>query len=140
MPKKRIVLLIVTALVILFIFGQSILPQSVSADESGWVLNKLINPLFNLFGLKPMTHHAARKLAHVLEFTVLAFLLVPLWNSVPKAFFSGFTVAFLDESLQLLTARGAQLQDVWIDLLGVALGTLLAWLLRLLMRRHEQTT
>lgn len=140
MPKKRIVLLIVTALVILFIFGQSILPQSVSADESGWVLNKLINPLLNLFDLKPMTHHAARKLAHVLEFTVLAFLLVPLWNSIPRTFLSGFTVAFLDESLQLLTARGAQLQDVWIDLLGVALGILLAWLLRLLMRRHEQTT
>lgn len=139
MPKKRIVLLIVTALVVLFIFGQSILPQSVSADESGWVLNKLINPLLNLFGLKPMTHHTVRKLAHVLEFTVLAFLLVPLWNSIPKACFTGFTVAFLDESLQLLTARGAQLQDVWIDLLGVAVGTLLAWLLRLLVRRRPSS-
>lgn len=139
MPKKRIVLLIVTALVILFIFGQSILPQSVSADESGWVLNKLINPLLNLFGLKPMTHHAARKLAHVLEFTVLAFLLVPLWNSIPRTFLSGFTVAFLDESLQLLTTRGAQLQDVWIDLLGVALGILFALLLRLPARRKQSS-
>ena len=139
MPKKRIVLLIVTALVVLFIFGQSILPQSFSADESGWVLNKLINPLLNLFGLKPMTHHTARKLAHVLEFAVLAFLLVPLWNSIPKACFTGFTVAFLDESLQLLTARGAQLQDVWIDLLGVAVGPLLAWMLRLLVHRRPSS-
>ena len=139
MPKKRIVLLIVTALVVLFIFGQSILPQSVSADESGWVLNKLINPLLRFVGHRPMTHHTARKLAHVLEFAVLAFLLVPLWNSIPRAFFTGFTVAFLDESLQLLTARGAQLQDVWVDLLGVAVGTLLAWMLRLLVHRRPSS-
>lgn len=40
-------------------------------------------------------------------------------------FIWGHSVAFIDESIQLLSGRRAMIQDVWIDLTGVAAGFLL---------------
>lgn len=39
-----------------------------------------------------------------------------------RSFYFGFTLAFLDESLQVITGRGALVTDIWIDLIGVVLG------------------
>lgn len=129
-PAKHVVLLILTFAVIAFIFTQSVLPQNLSAEESGWFRTHIMEPVFGLFGLQAPSHHVTRKLAHIFEFFVLSALLVPCWKgNAYRAAFSGFAVAFLDESLQLLTARGAALTDVWIDLIGVTLGTLLGLLL-----------
>ncbi len=136
-PPRRIVLWIVTVLMLAFIFGQSLLPQDVSAEESGWILNNILNPVLNALGLGSLSHQTARKLAHVAEFTALSPLLVFCFRgSFAKAFSGGFVTAFLDESLQLLTARGAQLQDVWIDLIGVLSGVLIGLLVRRLLTLH----
>ncbi len=136
-PPRRIVLWIMTVLMLAFIFGQSLLPQDVSAEESGWILNNILNPALNALGLGPLSHHTTRKLAHVAEFTALSALLVFCFRgSFAKAFSGGFVTAFLDESLQLLTARGAQLQDVWIDLIGVLSGVLIGLLVRRLLTLH----
>ena len=124
MSARRIALLIATGVVLIFIFVQSLLPQSVSAEESGWFTEKILNPIASLFGLGPLSHAAVRKLAHIFEYTVLAALLIlTLRGQIIKSVGLGFTFAFLDESLQKLTGRGSQLSDVWIDLIGVALGT-----------------
>ena len=137
-PFRRVLLWIVTVLVLLFIFGQSILPETVSAEESGWFRTHIMTPLFGLVGLQPPSHQTVRKMAHVFEFAVLATLSVFCFRGRWfKSAFVCFTVAFLDESLQLLTARGAQIQDVWIDLIGIALGTLLGLLLFRLFNRHR---
>jgi VanZ family protein len=136
-PPRRIVLWIMTVLMLAFIFGQSLLPQDVSAEESGWILNNILNPVLNALGLGSLSHQTARKLAHVAEFTALSALLVFCFRgSFAKAFSGGFVTAFLDESLQLLTARGAQLQDVWIDLIGVLSGVLIGLLVRRLLTLH----
>lgn len=136
-PPRRIVLWIVTVLMLAFIFGQSLLPQDVSAEESGWILNNILNPVLNALGLGPLSHQTTRKLAHVAEFTALSALQVFCFRgSFSKAFSGGFVTAFLDESLQLLTARGAQLQDVWIDLIGVLSGVLIGLLVRRLLTLH----
>ena len=130
-----------TALVIVFIFAQSILPQSVSAEESGWIMNRIVNPFFEFLGFQPPSHQTVRKMAHIFEFAVLAVLLVFCWNGKAlQTVGTGFLIAFLDESLQILTARGARIQDVWIDLCGILTGTLLGYLLRRLMQRRQYSS
>ena len=130
MSVRRRLLLIATGLVLLFIFVQSLLPQSVSADESSWLTEKILDPIAFFFGLGPVSHQIVRKLAHIFEFAVLSVLLTLICRGkAVKSFGFGFLFAFLDESVQLLSDRGAQLSDVWIDLIGVALGTLLGLLL-----------
>ena len=140
LSPKRIALLIATALVLVFIFVQSLLPQSASAEESRWFTEKVLDPIAAFFGLGPLSHNAVRKLAHVFEFTVLAVLLtLSCRGRIVKSFGFGFLFAFLDESTQLLSARGALLSDVWIDLCGVALGTLLGLLLWKVRIKYKST-
>ena len=127
---KRIVLLIVTALAFAFIFGQSLLPQSISAEESGWFSDNVLNPLLHLLGFKLLSQNVIRKLAHITEFAILSVLLMLCFRGqFVKSAGIGFTAAFLDESVQLLSGRGAQITDVWIDLIGVAIGSLLGLLI-----------
>ena len=141
--RRRIVLCIALALILLFIFGQSALPEQASAEESGWIRAHIMTPLFGLFGLQPPSHNLVRKLAHVFEYTVLAALSVFYFrDKLFKSCSIGFLIAFLDESFQLLTGRGALISDVWIDLIGIALGTVLGFLLRraILKRNASQHT
>ena len=92
--KRRKVLLAGTTLVLVFIFVQSILPQSVSADESGWVTEKILGPIFRQFGSQPPSQHAVRKAAHVLEFAVLsALLLLCFRGNVLNCVGAGFSSA-----------------------------------------------
>ena len=141
-PTRRIILWIVTALVLVFIFGQSILPEDLSAEESGWFRTHIMEPLFGFVGLPTPSHQLVRKMAHVFEFAVLSALLMFCFRGkLLRCAFTAFTAAFLDESLQLLTARGAQIQDVWVDLIGVALGTLIGFLLyKTAQRKHHRPT
>ena len=37
-----------------------------------------------------------------------------------------FLVAFTDETIQILSGRGPQIQDVWIDSIGIAVGVILS--------------
>ena len=122
---KRNVLITLTVAMLLFIWGQSLLPQSLSAEESGWFTTHIINPLLGLFGLS-VKGALVRKLAHVTEYTILSILLTVLFRgNVKRVLPLGFAAAFLDESIQILSKRGAMIQDVWIDLLGVLIGYIL---------------
>lgn len=122
---KRNVLIALTVAMLLFIWGQSLLPRELSAEESGWFTTHIINPLLGLFGLS-VKGALVRKLAHVTEYTMLSILLTLLFRGNVKRVLSlGFAAAFLDESIQILSKRGAMIQDVWIDLLGVLIGYIL---------------
>ena len=137
--NKRIILLIITGLALVLIFAQSVLPQSISGKESGLLTDKVINPLLAMFGLRPLTHNTVRKLAHITEFMILSILLaLCLRGRIVKSVGIGFTAAFLDESIQLLSDRGASITDVWIDLIGVTLGTLLGVLIRKAVVTHRK--
>lgn len=136
---KRIALLVITVLVVAFIFVQSILPQDLSSEESGWFSEHILNPVLNLLGLGSLNNQVVRKIAHVTEFTILSVLLLFCFHGrVVKSVGVGFLTAFLDESIQMLSDRGPMISDVWIDLIGVAIGTLLGFLLRMLMRRRKK--
>lgn len=139
-PARRIILWIITGAVLAFIFTQSLFPQSLSAEESGWLTEKVLNPLLQSFGMQPLSQQTVRKLAHVFEFTVLSLLLSLCFYGNPvKSAGLGFTAAFLDESIQLLSGRGAQITDVWIDLIGVAAGTLIGLLICILARTRKRS-
>ena len=52
---------------------------------------------------------------------------------------TGFVAAFLDESVQIFSKRGASVTDIWIDLIGVAVGTLLGIMLwKAIDRKHSK--
>lgn len=139
LSRKRIILLIATGLMLVFIFGQSLLPKNISAEESGWLTDKVLNPLLNLLGIKPLTYNLVRKIAHVTEFTVLSVLLTLCFRGqIVRSIGVGFTAAFVDESLQLLSGRGALITDVWIDLIGVAIGFVLGLLIVRLRLRSSK--
>lgn len=136
---KRIALLIATGLMLVFIFGQSLLPQSVSAEESGWLTENVLNPVLDLLGIGPLTHHMVRKIAHITEFAILSMLLTLCFRGqIVKSAGVGFAAAFLDESIQLLSGRGASITDVWIDLIGVAIGSVLGLLIVQLRLSHSK--
>ena len=93
-----------------------------------WFTNQVLNPLLSEFGIVA-NKDVVRKIAHAVEFCVLTLVLSLWWNKPIKAFYAGFTLAFLDESLQVITGRGALVTDIWIDLIGVGLASFVGWIL-----------
>lgn len=135
--KKWVVTAVV--LIVLFIFTQSAMPVSKSAGESTWILKNVVNPILRFFGIRQLNgDNLVRKVAHVTEFAFLAFFSFFLWKgkllwTIPMC----FTAAFLDESIQILSGRGSSIRDVWIDLIGVSIGTAVGWLV---MRNKNRRT
>lgn len=126
---KRKVLLVVTILMLAFIWSQSAIPVSGSSHESVWFTEHIMEPLLRLIGVETITESLVRKIAHMFEYFVLSVLLFFLWRrAVWKTLLTGFIIAFLDETIQVISGRGPQITDVWIDLIGVAVGIALGWL------------
>ena len=122
--KKLWVFLVLICISIILV--HSVIPESKSAFESLWVTDHIINPVFNLFG-RAINDELVRKIAHIVEFFLLTLFLCILLRKYIRVFYAGFTIAFLDESLQILTRRGALVSDVWIDLIGVAFGVIICF-------------
>lgn len=131
--KKRWII-ILAAVCIGFILIHSMIPESKSAQESLWFTTHVINPLLSRFGIVA-DKDVVRKIAHAVEFGILSIAVFAFWKSrnkrigqiVLKTVYTGFTLAFLDESLQVVTGRGALITDIWIDLIGVGIGTIIAY-------------
>lgn len=119
-----------------FILIHSMIPESKSAQESLWFTKYILNPVLSWFGVKA-DNDVVRKIAHAVEFCVLALVLSLLWKKPIKAFYAGFTLAFLDESLQVCTGRGALVTDIWIDLMGVMVGSLVGWIIFSVKERRK---
>lgn len=114
---------------LLFIWGNSLLPASVSGAISQWVGSLLGSLLEGLGGEGIQGDGPLRKLAHFLEFTSLGLLLGWRWSISRKnkwilpALLSGASVAFVDEMLQHLSpGRAPRIMDVGIDTAGAVLG------------------
>ena len=131
-------LIIIGGIILLFILFQSILPQSVSAHESEWLRLNLFNPIVHFFGGTDLSQDTVREGAHSFEFGLLALFVVFLWNgSLLRCIYTGFTIAFLDETLQMFTGRGAEVRDIWYDMIGVAIGTGIGFLIYWLRLRKN---
>ena len=145
MKKRRIALLIAIVLTLAFIWGNSLLNREQSSDESAWVL-QLVSPVLELFvGKGRVTEHLVRKLAHFAEFALLGFELLFWFSGVREkrkemlllAMAHGLFAALTDETIQLFSARGSQVQDVWLDFAGATTGALAALLITVLIRKKE---
>lgn len=125
---------------VLFIWGNSLLPGSVSGAISGWV-HSLI-PGFGGGGASG--HGLLRKLGHFTEFCVLGTLFfwqfqmrkVPDWAHYVLPLLGGFLVACCDETIQrFVPDRGPGIKDVGIDTLGTAAGIILITLIQYAYKR-----
>ena len=134
--KRRRLFPALTILWLLFIWGHSLLPASVSGAESGhW--------LALLQGVLPwLTDYSIRKAAHFTEFAVLGGLMLASLpvrglSGASERLLAGLLAAMIDESIQLFSpGRSGQITDVWLDLAGFLTGWLL---IRLLFGRKHET-
>lgn len=134
--RGRWALLVGIGVVTLFIWGQSLLPGTVSAQESGF-FTRLLAGLLGLETVPAWMHALVRKAAHFTEFGVLG----ALWSGYGRGRPLGWTwlyglgVAAADECLQFLSPdRAPMMQDVAIDYAGYLCG----WLLVLFVARCIQ--
>lgn len=112
---------------LLFIWGNSLLPGSVSGAISGWVRDILAFLFPNGAEDPDAGHGLLRKLAHFTEFACLGALLTWLLGMLQKklwlAQLGGCIAASLDECIQCFVPdRGPSIWDVLIDSSGVLLG------------------
>ena len=121
---------LLTVLILCFIWGNSLLPGSVSGAFSDWVRD-LLAALFP--GEVPGVTTGGgllRKIAHFTEFAALGATLCWRFGMLEKrkitALVFGFGAACVDETIQLFVpGRGPAMKDVAIDTCGVAAGMVL---------------
>lgn len=111
------------------LWGHSLMPASVSMEESGGVL-AVLQHIFPW-----LTHHVLRKLAHFSAYAVLGVLLTLTFShrgrfTVFSPISCALGAAFFDETIQLFVdGRSGQVTDIWIDLFGASVAILTASLL-----------
>ena len=145
-----VLLLLAVLAALAFIWGNS-LDSAVESSLKSGRMRELIQPLLELLvGQGNVTDHLVRKLAHFTEFAVLGALLLLLTaaafrvrlQSVVNCLFFLTVAALTDETIQIFTGRGPQVQDVWLDVAGGTAGLLamlaLVWLLRCLFRPRKR--
>lgn len=138
---KRKLWIVIVAVVLAMIWFQSFLPEQVSAQESGWFTEHILRPIAEWLGIEKISTNVVRKLAHAFEYMVLGLLTMVLWKGkAVRSLQMCFLAAFLDETFQLLSKRGSQVIDVWIDLGGTVVGIGLFLLMRLLFVRKREKT
>lgn len=128
----KIILISVIIVTICFIWGQSCLSVEDSSKESAAITENIIQKIEEcITGEKTISDNMVRKWAHGVEFCVLGLELSlfffilnkkPL-RSIISTVSLGPVIAFLDESIQLFSDRGSQVIDIWIDILGLVIGT-----------------
>ena len=134
MRRSYKILLVISLITLAVIWGHSMMPPSVSSDESGFVM-KIIEPFLEIFvGRGSVTEHLVRKLGHFTEYTIFGVELAFLSAVFPEmlrtfkrrfagVIFTAFTAAFIDETIQIFSGRGPMITDVWIDIAGAVLGS-----------------
>ena len=128
---------------LIFIWGNSLLPGTVSGAFSDWVKSLLAH----LLPVGPDDGSGGgllRKAAHFTEFAALGMCLAWLHGMLQKGklkpFFWGAAAAAVDETIQCFVPdRGPSIKDVCIDSAGVMTGIVLLWLgHNYLKKRHTK--
>lgn len=136
--RLRTALLVLCILTVLFIWGNSIQSREQSQERSNTLLEIIANCAEKLgIYIDRTDDHWLRKLAHAGEFGLLGMelsLYMLLGGSFGRqeaanCLFAGLLTAVLDESIQILSRRGSQVQDVLIDFSGVILAVAMVGIL-----------
>lgn len=138
----RVIFTIALLACIVYIFRNSLQTGAESSLRSQAVMMK-VNETLGRVHLGPLSEHLIRKIAHFLEFAMEGFLLM-LCLRVYTAHFVrhmswplliGMGTALMDETIQLfIPNRTSMVTDVWIDMLGVVAGLLVALIILLIVR------
>ena len=132
MDRRNRLWVFLLAGVLLFIWGNSLLPASVSGAISGW-LHRILSALLPGDGNVSNGDGLLRKIAHFTEFALLGMVLLRLLRNLedrlPVAWLlslgCGAFAACMDELLQHFSpGRAPRFGDVCIDTAGVLTGTL----------------
>lgn len=126
--KHRKWLYAVFALTLAFIWGNSLMPASLSGAFSGFIkdlLSQFLRVVEETEG-----DGVLRKIAHMTEFAALGaeLCLIGFLHKWPKSqvVLCGLGVSLMDETIQLFVAgRNGAIRDVWIDMLGFFLGLMI---------------
>lgn len=127
---------------LVFIWGNSLMPGQVSQAISNWVQHMLFGTEISA-GKIPSGNGILRKAAHFTEFLGLGMTLFWLFSMLRKgwkpALLSGIAVACIDETIQaFVPERAPRLTDVGIDSLGVLTGMLLLMLGHTYWKRRSE--
>ncbi len=121
----RIAVTILTLCMLVFIWGNSVLPKGQSDVVSKGLLHSIIDPA-SLHATEDELNHIIRKLAHFSEFALYGVLVCLLFITDPDVRFVPlslcFATAVCDETIQIFSGRGPSIVDVMIDTAGAALG------------------
>lgn len=135
--NRTVILVFMILFTLAFIFSNSFESQEVSNAKS-----TALTEFFNrIFGAETLENPIIRKLAHIMEFTLLGaefmlFAAVRRMNfTVPLL--SGLLCALTDETIQMFTGRGSLVSDVWIDFCGVCIGMLIVNCFLRVFRRKQ---
>lgn len=130
-----------------FIWGNSLLPGTVSGALSDWV-GDILSGLFGTTPGESAGSGLLRKLAHFVEFMALGMCLRWLFGMLQRKTFqqltfpliAGIFAACIDETIQMFVpGRGPGIKDVGIDSLGVLLGVVLVSLIYLIKIKHPNS-
>ncbi len=148
--KKRltIFLTILIILTLTFIFQNSMESAAQSEEKSTAVMERVCFLLEWVVGKGNVTDHLVRKLAHFFEFSVLGIEMSALsflhhsprrslYFSITLPLFCGLIAALTDETIQIISARGSQVQDVWLDFAGVCVGVGVVFAVWLIWRNRQ---
>ena len=124
--KLRYSFLILIVATLLFIWGHSCMPPTVSGNESDAVKEFVEKIIGTDTKVAVFTLRYIRKLAHFTEFAVLAFeLTIFTYICTPRCYLDllrcvcfGPIAAVIDETIQAFVGRGSSFFDVMIDTSG----------------------
>ena len=139
--KAQLRLLLRLALIatLCFIWSNSMVGKEGSAS-----LSRTVTAWLNGIGI-PVTEHFVRKAAHFCEFGLLGCeLMLLFWlrsgvhfQNLCNAAFAALLSAVTDETIQIFSGRGSQVQDVVLDFSGALTGILLVSLIISLIEKRK---
>ena len=135
--RLRLLLRLVLIATLCFIWSNSMVGKEGSAS-----LSRTVTAWLNGIGI-PVTEHFVRKSAHFCEFGLLGCeLMLLFWlrsgvhfQNLCNAAFAALLSAVTDETIQIFSGRGSQVQDVVLDFSGALTGILLVSLLMMGKRK-----
>ena len=137
---KKTSYLLLSLLIIAFIFGNSMMDATDSNSESRF-LTAFVQNVLNWLGFHvPIgeLHHAIRKCAHFTEYALEAFFVAKTLTAfrvrrqtwLAYALLIGLLTAVIDENIQLYSiGRSGQVTDVLLDFSGTIVGVVMAMLI-----------
>ena len=137
--RLRLLLRLVLIATLCFIWSNSMVGKEGSAS-----LSRTVTAWLNGIGI-PVTEHFVRKAAHFCEFGLLGCeLMLLFWlrsgvrfQNLCNAAFAALLSAVTDETIQIFSGRGSQVQDVVLDFSGALTGILLVSLIMIIAWQNQ---